>query len=201
MRLEVLPYRIFVTGVPGSKWSSIVNEFEQIQGINQSDQRINREYKSSLENVMPPHRGSYFGEGMEFEARLVPEYLDQAWAQSDECKIVKSHEWSLMLDDIVQTFPGDWIMLIYRPTEVSHQWWCDAGGFNITYPRYSAYRDHRTMRKMIAAQNDKMLKWANAKDLTWHAFSEEWVQQEFGQQISMRPRQLWNDVLVTMYKG
>lgn len=204
----MLPSRIFVTGVPGSKWSSITHEFEKISGTNHSDQRADRVYeprhvagyREGRWSTGAMHRGSYFGPGMEFEAMLDPHYLDQAWSEPGGCRIVKSHEWSLMLDDVARVFPQDWIMLIYRPNEVSHWWWCEHGGFDITYARYHAYQDHNQMAWAIARQNEAMLKWANARDLSWHAFSEQWVEREFGQKITMRPRQQWEDILVTMYK-
>jgi hypothetical protein len=32
-------------------------------------------------------------------------------------------------------------MMIYRPDMVSYAWWMIAGGFQIQYPNYSAYKN------------------------------------------------------------
>lgn len=205
-----LPERVFLTGVPGSKWSSMSHELEKIKGTNHTDQSPERTYEPKTYAGYAPnkwstgalHRGSYFGYGMEFEPLLDAEYIDQAWTESGGCKIVKSHDWAYMLDDITIKFPNDWLMLIYRPNEVSHWWWCEHGGFNITYAKYHAYKDHNNMAKQIAIQNDNMLKFAHKHDLTWSYYTERWIEQEFGQKITIdRPKEQWNDILVTMYKG
>jgi len=204
-----LPNKVFFTGVIGSKWSSISQEFEKVQGVNTSDQTDARTYEPGQYagyapgkwSTGPLHRSSYFGYGMEFEPVLDDAYINQAWTETGGCKIVKSHEWADMLEDITVKFPNDWIMLVYRPNEASHYWWCEHGGLNITYPNYSYYKDHPTAAFTIARQNDAMLKFAQRHDLRWGYFNERWVEEEFGQRIKInRPPQQWNDILVTMYK-
>ena len=157
--------RIFLTGVPGSRWSGIAQEIESEGGFNTSDQTHDRQYRH---NGFSGHKGAYFGTGMEFPAILDTKNLDLPYSsKSTGIKLHKSHEWSLMLDDIVELYHRSGIILIYRPNEVSLEWWLEAGGFNITYPNYDYYKDEKTMAKHIATQNDAILKFAHKHKLTW----------------------------------
>ena len=114
------------------------------------------------------HVGAYFGTGMEFPAILDTKNLDLPYnKKSKKTKLHKSHEWSLMLDDIVEWYNRAGIVLIYRPNEVSLKWWLQAGGFNITYPNYDYYINEKTMAKHIAIQNDAILKFAHKHRLRW----------------------------------
>jgi hypothetical protein len=185
-----LPNRIFFTGVPGSKWSSIAQTIETLPGMNTTDRTPEREYNH---NQYSGHKGAYFGYGMEFEANL--SYVDQAWSEPNAgCKLVKSHEWAYQLNNI----PGDWIMLVYRPELVSNAWWHEAGGFNITYPNYEYYIDSATMLYEIQKQNAAILEFAYDKNLTWHRFTNMWIYEQFGEMVP--GVQCMKDVLVTIYK-
>ena len=155
--------RIFLTGVPGSRWSGIAQELESEGGYNISARPPERTYTHKGNHV-----GAYFGTGMEFPAILDTKNLDLPYnKKSKKIKLHKSHEWSLMLDDIVEWYNRAGIVLIYRPNEVSLKWWLQAGGFNITYPNYDYYKDEKTMAKHIAIQNDAILKFAHKHRLTW----------------------------------
>jgi hypothetical protein len=204
-----LPERIFVTGVIGSKWSAITHELEKLNGVNTSDHSSTREYEPihmagyapDKFTSRPMHRGVYFGKGMEFEPYLAPEYLDSAWTVKGGTKIIKSHDWSTKLDTIREVFPSDWLMLIYRPDSASLAWWYQHGGPKITYPNYSAIKNHAEAQAQIAIQNDLMLKFAHLHNLKWGYFNEQWILENFGQKITItRPWNQWDDVLVTLLK-
>jgi hypothetical protein len=192
----MLPNRIFFTGVPGSRWSSIAQTLEQLEGVNTSDHKSNREY---AHGKFSGHKGAYFGTGMEFETYLDPKHIDSAWTEPGSCQIVKSHEWSLKLQTITEVYPDDWVMLIYRPDASSYAWWHEAGGFNINYPDYSAYKNHAGMLGEITKQNDAILKFAHKHNLTWNYFTSKWVEDNFGQQIEVVRNDY--DILVTILKG
>ena len=145
-----LPNKIFFTGVPGSRWSGIARILENIPGINTSDNNDNRVY---THNKYSGHTGAYFGERMEYNAWLDNDYIDQAWAEPGGCKIVKSHDWAYILENIKPRFPDAWIMLVYRPDFTSYSWWHEAGAFNIKYPNYSWYENSTKMMAEIAIQN------------------------------------------------
>jgi len=190
-----LPNRIFFTGVPGSRWSGIAQTLEQLNGVNTSDRTALREFSH---NGFTGHKGAYFGTGMEFDAFLNPSYIDKAWTTPGSCQIVKSHDWAYQLDLVKELFPKDWIMLVYRPDMISYAWWHEAGGFNIKYPSYTAYKDSTTMLGKIAEQNACILQFASKHDLTWNYFTPKWIQKNFGQSTEIK--QTWPDILVTLLK-
>ena len=190
-----LPNRIFLTGVPGSKWSGISQLLEDnVSGFNISNRSPEKEY---LHNSFSGHKGTYFGKGMEFEAYLSAEYIDQAWKNVEGCKMIKSHEWAYHLDFIKKLFPNDWIMLVYRPDMPSYAWWHEAGGFNITYPNYASYKDSSGMLSAIMEQNKCILKFAKKHNAKWHHFGEEFVKEYFGNNLFKINNQ-YDDCLVTI---
>lgn len=190
-----LPNRIFLTGVPGSRWSGIAQTLESLTGFDISDRTPEREF---THNGFTGHKGAYFGHGMEFESYLDPRYIDNAWKDQSGCKIVKSHDWSTKLQTIREVFPTDWIMLVYRPDMASYAWWHQAGGFDIKYPNYSKYENSAKMMGMIAEQNANILKFAYQYNLTWNYFTPNWIEQNFKQHIEVN--QQWSDILVTLLK-
>ncbi len=193
-----LPEKIFFTGAPGSRWSGIAQLIESLDGMNITDRSSEREY---YHNAFSGHRGVYFGEQMEFEAN--PSYnVRRAYTDPESgCMVAKSHDWSYDLQGI-KTYQslkhGDWIMLVYRPELACQSWWNNAGGFNITYPNYSAYKDNANMLYQIQQQNNEMLRFAYIEQLVWSSFNSRWVQDIFDQELTQIPE--WDDVLVTMYK-
>ena len=191
----MLPNRIFFTGVPGSRWSGIAQHLERIPGFNTSDRTPEREY---THHQYTGHKGAYFGRGMEFGAILAPDFLDQAWTEPGGTRIVKSHDWAYMLDDIKPRFPNDWVMLVYRPDMSSYAWWHEAGGFQIKYPNYAAYKDSVGMLAEITKQNQCILEHAFKNNCTWHHFTADWIEQTFGHRIE--PDKTWPDILVTVIK-
>lgn len=190
-----LPNRLFFTGVPGSRWSGIAQTIEEIPGFNISDRTPEREFSHS---GFTGHKGAYFGRGMEFEPYLDPQYIDNAWTDQEGCKLVKSHDWPSKLYTIKEVFPDDWIMLVYRPDMASYAWWHQAGGFNIQYPNYTAYKNSATMLGKIAEQNEGILKFACNMKLNWSYFTSDWVEQNFGHKVEVK--QTWPDILVTLLK-
>jgi hypothetical protein len=186
-----LPNRIFFTGVPGSRWSGIAQILESHSAFNTTDRTPARSY---THNELSGHKGAYFGRGMEFYPD--PMQVDQAWNGGEGIKIVKSHDWAYMLDVIKPGFINDWVMLVYRPNEVSNKWWHEAGGFNITYPNYTSYKDNNTMCESIMDQNKNILEFAHKHNATWNYFNSEWILNTFGLNIVMEDN--LKDVLVTV---
>ena len=187
------PNRIFFTGVPGSKWSGIAQILESHEVFNTSDRTSEREYNH---NEYSGHKGAYFGRGMEFYPD--PAKIDEAWSGDEGIKIAKSHDWAYMLDVIKPGFINDWVMLVYRPDKVSNEWWHKAGGFDITYPDYSAYKDDNGMAYAIRQQNNNILKFAYKHNATWNCFTTEWVKRTFDLDIEVNTE--YDDVLVSIIK-
>ena len=190
-----LPNRIFLTGVPGSRWSGIAQTLEQLNGFNISDRTPARDYTHSQYSG---HKGAYFGRGMEFDHDLNKINIEAAHLTHDGTRLIKSHDWAYCLDQIRHEYPDDWIMLVYRPDMASYAWWHEAGGFNIKYPSYVAYKDSTTMLGEIARQNSNILQFASEHNLTWNYFTPKWVEQHFGQRIEVNKK--WSDILVTLLK-
>jgi hypothetical protein len=188
-----LPDKIFFTGVPGSRWSGIAQTLETMSGMNTSDRTPEREYDH---HSYTGHKGAYFGPGMEFEPILDGDYIDQAWLEPDGCKLVKSHEWSYYLGEIKEKFPDDWIMMIYRPDMVSYAWWHEAGGFQIQYPNYSAYKNSSNMLSEIMKQNSCILEFGRLNKCKWEYFTSEWISEKFGESIVVD--KTFSDILVTL---
>lgn len=188
-----LPERIFLSGAPGSRWSGISQILENLNGFNISDRAPEREYNH---NQYSGHVGAYFGPGMEFEPRLDANYIDGAWANPGGCRVVKSHEWSEMLTDVHSVFPNDWIMLVHRQHKPSLEWWLEAGGYNITYPNYTAYED---MDATIKRQNQGIMKWVFERSCKLERFTPFWVEREFGQTVDFDSGK-YQDVFVTLWK-
>jgi hypothetical protein len=194
-----LPKRIFLTGIPGSRWSGVASHIQSVPGMNTTDRRTSREYHHHL---FSGHDGVYYGRGMEFEALDIldqPSELDKAWGDpSAGCQIMKSHDWAYDLNRVRQLYPDDWIMLVYRPSVNSLDWWLEAGGFSITYPSYASYQDPVTMRKEIEIQNTKILEFSQAHDLNWDHFGTRWVTENIG---TTEPFETFSrDILVAILK-
>ena len=190
-----LPNKLFFTGVPGSKWSSISQVLELLPNTNTSDHKDTRVYSHK---TFSGHRGVYFGRGMEFDSVLDNDYINSAWSESNGMKIVKSHDWAYKLDLIEKDFKNDWIMLVYRPDLVSYNWWHTAGGFDIEYPAYHSYKNSKNMLKEIQQQNQNILEWAVQKNLSWHPFTPAWVENTFDTYIDFKNK--YNDILVSVFK-
>jgi hypothetical protein len=187
-----LPERIFFTGVPGSRWSSIAQTLETMFGMNISDRTIDREY---VHHSYSGHKGAYFGPGMEFEPILDSDYIDQAWVEPQGCKLVKSHEWSYYLDQIKNKFPNDWIIMIYRPDMSSYAWWHEAGGFQIKYPNYASYQNSAIMMSEIMRQNSEILNFGMINKCKWEYFTSDWIWDNFNQIIDVE--EAFGDILIT----
>jgi len=190
-----LPKRIFFTGVPGSRWSSIAQTLESLPGFNISDRTYERNYNH---HEFTGHKGAYFGLGMELEAKLNSTYIDNAWTVPEGTKIVKSHDWAYKLATIKLVFPDDWIMLVYRPDLISYAWWHEAGGFKIKYPNYQAYKDSVHMLTEIQNQNKHILEFAYSHNATWNYFTTSWIEENFSENCNVTVPN--TDILVTIIK-
>jgi len=196
-----LPNNIFFTGVPGSRWSGIAQIIESLPGFNTTDRTKGRKYNHS---AYSGHCGTYFGKGMEFDSDPHDYNTDLGYRLPEAgCKLIKSHDWAYQLDIIdncrVKRY-DDWMVLVYRPDLVSQAWWHEAGGFNITYPNYKAYKNSRVMFSEIQLQNQNILEFAYDKKLQWSSFTAEWCNETFGH-VPLKTIPQLKDVLVTVYKN
>jgi len=191
----MLPKRIFFSGAPGSRWSGVAQLIETVPGMNTSDRTPERTF---VFKPFSDHLGAYFGSGMEFSLDLSVQNVDAAHATNGGCRLIKAHEWSYHLDDIKSLYKDDWIMLVYRPDVISFAWWNGAGGFNITYPKYHAFRDATNMMSEISKINQTMLEFGHKYDAEWRYLTPRWIQENFG--IDREVDHKFRDMLVTIIK-
>ena len=156
---------IFVTGAPGSKWSSVVKNIYHSPDIDRSDYSDARTYyhdASGKRELM--HLGAYFDPGMEFGDffdQLDQYTKDQCEAEFDRpfsgtgVRIIKSHVFANHIDYIRATWPDCPIVLVHRDDDACLGWWVKCGHFDITYPLYHEYyKNLKTMAGIIRDQND-----------------------------------------------
>ena len=155
---------IFVSGAPGSKWSSVVKNIYYSPDIDSSDYSDERTYwhdASGTYDLM--HMGVYWGPAMEFGdgfERLNEYSKEECEAEFDApfsgsgVRIIKSHVFGYHLDYIKQTWPDCPIVLVDRSDDACLGWWVKCGEFKITYPLYrDYYQDLRSMAAAIVREN------------------------------------------------
>ena len=135
---------ILFTGAPGSKWSSVAKNIYRSPDIDQSDSTSERSYNKGTVR----HTGSYFDPGMEFENNK--ENWDRPFSGTGK-RIIKSHTFAHQLFALSKLdYP---IVMVYRNDIECLKWWNDAGGFRITYPNYTYFKDQETMWSHIQSEN------------------------------------------------
>lgn len=155
---------IFVTGAPGSKWSSVVKNIYYSPSIDQSDYSDARTYHHDASGKMElMHLGVYFDPGMEFgnffdqidqhTKEQCEEEFDRPF-QGTGVRIIKSHVFANHIDYIKETWPDCPMVLVRRDDDACLGWWVKCGHFDITYPDYAEYYQNlRTMASIIQQQN------------------------------------------------
>ena len=147
---------IFVTGAPGSKWSSVVRNIYYSPDIDRSDYSPERTYRDEL------HLGAYWDPGMEFGQffhRLNEHDHYQCETEFDApftgsgVRIIKSHYFAQHIDYIKNTWPDSPIVLAHRTDDACLGWWVKCGGFDIAYPNYAHYKNFDNMALAIQQQN------------------------------------------------
>lgn len=155
---------IFMTGAPGSKWSSVSKNIYYSPDIDRSDYSDARTYyhdASGTTQLM--HMGAYFDPGMEFGGffdninRYTKELCESEFDRpftSKGVRIIKSHVFAHNIDFLKTYWPECPVVLVQRPNDACLGWWVKCGHFTITYPKYDQYyQDLRTMATIISAQN------------------------------------------------
>ena len=155
---------IFMTGAPGSKWSSLSKNIYYSSDIDRSDYSDARTYYHDASGTMQlMHMGAYFDPGMEFGGffdQIDRHTREQCEAEFDRpftgpgVRIIKSHVFAHNIDFLRDYWPDCSIVLVQRPDDACLGWWVKCGHFGITYPQYDQYyQDLRTMSQIIPAQN------------------------------------------------
>jgi hypothetical protein len=69
---------------------------------------------------------------------------------------------------------------LYKESEISKDWWLDRGGWSITHPVYTWYKDTERLYTQIKIENNNLLEFAARKKLEWKPYTESWWVEEFG---------------------
>ena len=155
---------IFMTGAPGSKWSSVSKNIYYSPDIDRTDYSDARTYYHDASGTMQlMHMGAYFDPGMEFGGFFdqIDRYTrEQCEAEFDRpftgtgARIIKSHVFAHNIDFLKDHWPECPIVLVQRPDDACLGWWVMCGHFTITYPKYDQYYQNlRTMSQIIPTQN------------------------------------------------
>jgi len=178
---------IFVVGAPGSKWSSVAKSIYYSPDIDRGDYSDARTYQHEHNphgDLM--HIGAYFDPGMEFgdwfdnldqhSKGMCEAEFDRPWAGHAQggIKIIKSHVFAAQIDFLRETWPECPVVLVHRENDACIGWWVRCGHFNITYPKYTYYKDLKQMAWHIDYQNNAILNAAAAANVdfdvvdNWH---------------------------------
>jgi hypothetical protein len=179
-----LPNRIFVTGAPGCKWTSVTHLLESIPGVNTSDRNVNRCYDH---NVFQGHHGAYFGlphRKYEFDCKLDAAYIDSAFESTAPGRFVKGHDWAYMLDGLKDLFAGDWLIMVQRDSIDCFAWWNNHGGYSVKYPSYESYGGNAGMMGEIMKLNEIYSDFAQKYDQRWEYFNTRWIQENFNHTVT-----------------
>lgn len=164
---------IFVSGAPGSKWSSVVKNIYFSPDIDRSDYTEARTYYKNNELM---HLGAYWDPGMEFGKFFdrIQEYskeycekeFDRAFSvDAQGVRIIKSHVLANNIDFLRQTWPDCPVVLVHRGNDSCLGWWVRSGQFDITYPDYREYYQNLPeITKLIDQQNYAILGAINRYD-------------------------------------
>lgn len=189
-----LPDKIFVTGAPGSKWTSVTHLLETNPLANLSDRNPNRHYDH---HVFQGHHGAYFGlpfRQYEFDVKTDSAYINSAFSEPDRPgKFVKGHDWGYILDDLKAECAGNWLLMIMRNDVDCFAWWNNHGGFVTKYPSYETYEGNAKMMGEIMLLNDKYSRFAQQHDQKWEYFSPRWIKDNFGHELTEEHMKVLNN--------
>jgi hypothetical protein len=165
---------ILATGAPGSGWSGVLRTISFADEINNSDLAADNIYHGP--SVAGSHFGTYFGPGEKYgpnfdnlkelsKDQLLSEF-GKPFAGFERTKIIKSHQFAHHLDYLHSLFPKARFVCVFRETdELTFAWWHRCGGWGITHPKYTWYRDDERMKRQIALENSAVRKFATRRGL------------------------------------
>jgi hypothetical protein len=192
------PKFVFVAGVPGSSWSMLSHRLKSMIDADPTDYDENRTFKFGKHKELGSHHGCYFGPNNEFGEHFddiasnytLEEFVNECqlpFAKDDKPKMIRSHWFSRQLDWLWDNFKGHDLFLIYKNDQIAFDHWIMRGGFDITHPVYTWYKDPENMRSAIALENSAILDFAARKQLVWDNYSEDWWFTRFGTHETKHP--------------
>jgi hypothetical protein len=169
--------RIFITGAPGSGWSSadraVRDAFNPI--CDNSDINADRDWNG--------HLGAYWNPGNEpgydwilnfedYSREHIIETLDSVYSPIPEGQEIivrthKSHLFSYHLDKIHNLFPEAAILTVTQEPHKCFVWWMECGGHDTVFDNYYYYkRDYTAIWNEIVNQNNAINEFNQKHNLT-----------------------------------
>lgn len=139
---------MFLTGAPGSMWSSIARLLYDGGDFDLTDQKESYTRPGGAE---PMHVGHYWGP-MVYNSTVYDRPFVGQFDDGTGIRLIKSHEMAHTLDEAARWNRYSPIIMVLRPDFDCVNWWYEAGGFDITYPDYSMYMGR--LEKEIRSQNE-----------------------------------------------
>ena len=175
---------IFAVGAPGSKWSRILTVLGMHPDINTSDYEKFPTYGSRVTfnngktRRVGVHTGAYFGPGNQVGENFdnlaslsKEEFLNEIMPCFDNWhtgfKIIKSHWFAYNIDWLTDNFPKAKIILVYNGDDEAFKWWHLVGGWNISFPNYSWYKDDIRMWQQLQKENAHIIDFMRSKKLSF----------------------------------
>ena len=194
---------IFFTGAPGSRWSGVSQVFrDHWPNIDNTDLTPEKTYKHHLYSG---HIGNYYGPGMlhgdwlnnKFgDRKLWENEIAASYNGNEPVKLIMSHHFAYWLDDFTTVFPDSPMVLCYRTDQECFDWWHEAGGWNISYPNYTWYKDNTKMMQEIKKQNAAILAFVDKHNLTLEQPDVNFFRNNFGKDIDFN---FVKDIRVAVY--
>jgi hypothetical protein len=192
------PEFIFVTGVIGSMWTSLIENIQESGMFNITDRNPDRQF---VHHGRYRHLGVFFGRDQEYKANLDYNNLVAPFRDKSGCKIVKSHEWAFILPEIKQRYPSCWIWLIYRPNDIALAWWNKAGGADIKHPVYGAgYKNFYDCQNEVAKQNEAIMEFAYSNNAVWYHNVPQFYKDCFNYEVNLESIAQNSSVLTSLIK-
>jgi hypothetical protein len=177
------PELIFVTGVIGSMWTALIENVQESGEFNITDRNSSRQF---VHHGKIRHLGVFFGRDQEYKCNLDYANLVAPFRDKDGSKIVKAHEWALMLDEIKEKYPSSWIWLIYRPNDVALNWWNKAGGHDIVHPiNGCGPKNFYDSQHEVAKQNEAIMEFGLKHNAVWYHNTPKFYQEVFGINVNL----------------
>ena len=201
----------FLTGAPGSRWSGVAQIISENFNYNNSDETDWRVYKHG---EFSGHRGAYWGPEMELGQNfhsLERNYSDDIIGFKKACdrafltpvqakpKMIKCHQFAYGLDWLYRNIENSQILLVKRENQECFDWWKEAGGWNIYYPKYTWYINDNHMMHYIEAEN-KLSNDFVKRNGDWEDFNEDWLTEEYGEHNIEISKDNYKDVKVCLIK-
>jgi hypothetical protein len=177
---------IFMTGSPGSRWSSTYKFMSENDSINTSDHKQGKTWDKDVRQgkeflKIANHRGTYWGpynsHGKNFDKlntltkeEIISEFM-YPFDNWDKIKVIKSHWFSYHIEYLSFLFPKAKIVSCYANDIDCFYWWHKCGGWGISYPNYYWYENDTRLLEKIKEENYRILKFNRERKVNFQTLS------------------------------